>query len=89
MTKDALSFCIANANPRKTYLPPQTELLKRPELLIAGRVEQMTIDHRVQEPAPVLLRHVRDEPRILLSVKPDLLGKATLDQEVGYANHVH
>jgi len=47
-------------------------------------VEQVTIDHRVQEPVPVLLRHVRHEPRVLLSVEPDLLGKATLDQEIGY-----
>jgi hypothetical protein len=74
-----------NVNAGKTYLPPQTELLERPELLIAGRVEQMTIDHRVQEPVPVLPRHVRDEPRVLLSVEPDLLGKAALDQEIGYA----
>ena len=84
MAKDALSFCIANANVRKTYLPPQTELLERPELLIAGCVEQVTIDHRVQEPVPVLLCHVRDKPGVLLSVEPDLLGKATLDQEIGY-----
>ena len=79
-----LSFCIANANSRKTYLPPQTKLLERPELLITGRVEQMSVDHRVQEPVPVLPRHVRDEPRILLSVEPDFPGKAALDQEIGY-----
>ena len=43
----------------------------------------MTIDHRVQEPVPILPRHVRDEPRVLLSVEPDLLGEPTLDQEIG------
>ena len=66
------------------YLPPQTELLKRPELIIGGRVEQMSVDHRVQEPVPILLRHVRNEPRVLLSVEPDLLRQAALDQEIGY-----
>jgi len=74
------------SNHKKTYLPPQTELLERPELLIGGCVEQMTIDHRVQQPVPVLPRHVRDEPRVLLSVEPYLLRKAALNQEVGYTS---
>ena len=51
--------------------------------MIAGGGEQMAIYHRVQEPVPVFPRHIGDEPRVLLPVEPNLLGKAALDQEIG------
>jgi len=49
---------------------------------MAGGGEQMSKYHRVQRPFPVLFRHARDTPKALLSVKPNLLGKAVLDQEI-------
>ena len=55
-------------------------------LLFFGRLrEQVTVNHRVQQPIPVLLGHVGDEPGIALAVEANLLRKPTLNKEVGCA----
>lgn len=43
----------------------------------------MSVDHSVQQPFPVFLGHVRDEPGVSFSMEADLFGKSTLDKEIG------
>lgn len=64
------------------YLPSQTETSQGLFFLVGGFGKQMTIDHRVQQPVPILLRHIRDEPRVSLTMESNLIDEPTLNEEV-------
>jgi hypothetical protein len=64
-------------------LPPASEGPERVHLGVRGVLEQLAVRARVEEPVPVLLGHVRDEPGQLLAVEDDLVADARLDQPVG------
>lgn len=64
-------------------LPALAHLLERGELVVGLAGEEVPVDHRVEEPVPILLGHVRDEPREALAVEPDLPADARLDEPVG------
>lgn len=65
-----------------TYLPSHPQLLQRSELLVAGFVKELSVNHRIQQPVPIFPRNVRNKPGIALAMEPDLLGQSALDQEV-------
>lgn len=66
-----------------TYLPSHPQFLQRPQFLIAHFLKELPINHRIQQPIPILPRDVRNKPRVAFAVEPDLLRQPALDQEVG------
>jgi len=64
-------------------LPPVTESSERVHLFLASLGEQLTVGTSVEQPVPVLLGDVGDEPGDLLSVEDDLLAGTGLDEPVG------
>ena len=44
------------------FLPSQSENLERSEFRLAHVGEEVSVDHRVEKPLPILVRHIRDEP---------------------------
>lgn len=64
-------------------LPPETERPERVHLGIAGIREELTVGTAVEEPVPVLLGDIRDEPGNLLAVEDDLRACTRLDEPVG------
>ena len=67
----------------ETHLPSLTKPSQTLTFGFAGLGEQVSIDHRVQEPCPVLLSDVRDEPWVTLSMEANLGGETGLDEEIG------
>lgn len=65
------------------YLPSHSQFLQRPLLLVAHLVKELSINHRIQQPVPILFRDVRNEPGESLAMEPDFLSQPALDQEVG------
>ena len=68
-------------------LPSLTKSSERVDLLLGSLGEQVTIGHRVQDPVPVLLGDIGNEPGDLLSVEDDLRAGTRLDEPVS-VNHV-
>lgn len=64
-------------------LPPVTESSERVHFFLASLGEQLTVGTSVEQPVPVLLGDVGDEPGDLLSMEDDLLAGTGLDQPVG------
>ena len=75
----------ARRRPRTTHLPPPAQAPEALELRPARVREELAVDHRVEEPLPVLARHVRDKPRKALAVEAHLRRKPRLDEVVGCA----
>lgn len=73
---DPLSFALV-------LLPALAHLSQRGNLIIVGVREQRAVGHGIEEPVPVLARHVRDEPSKALAVEVNLVCNAALDQPVG------
>ena len=69
---------------RGTHLPALAEPAEALALLVAHVGEEVAVDHGVQEPVPVFLRHIRHEPCKSLSVEAHLRRQTTLNQEIGY-----
>ena len=67
----------------ETYLPAHAEAAQTVLLLIRRFREEMAVNHRVQQPVPVLLRYVRHEPRVPLAMEANFLGEPALNEEVG------
>lgn len=66
-----------------THLPSHPQFLQRLLLLVTHFVKDLSINHRIQQPVPILSRDVRNEPGIPLAVEPDLFSQSALDEEVG------
>ena len=81
---------IMNIHPKQvcncTYLPAHAKTTKTVLLLLSSLREEVSVHHRVQEPLPVLLGHIRNEPGVPLAMEANFLCKPTLDQEVGCIN---
>jgi len=45
--------------------------------------EEVTIDHSVEEPFPVLPCYIRNKPGVSFAMETNLLRQATLNEEVG------
>ena len=65
------------------YLPSKTHLPEGFPLSFGAALEELTVNHGVQEPLPVFLRDVGDEPSKALAMEADLVGQTGLDQVVG------
>lgn len=65
-----------------THLPALTQATQTFFLFLRGFREKVTVHHRVEQPLPVLLGYIRDEPRVTLAMEANFLGKAALDQKV-------
>ena len=55
-----------------TYLPPLAQPSETLKLDLTRMREELTIHHTVQEPVPVFICDVRNEPREAFAVKPYL-----------------
>jgi hypothetical protein len=66
--------------PPPTHDPETLLLLLRHSLHL---LEQVAVDHRVEEPLEVLRRDIRDEPCEALAVEVDRRRETGLDEPVG------
>lgn len=64
--------------------PSPSQPLQALLLLLTNLGEKLAIHHDVQQPFPVLLRDVADEPWISLSVETYLRRETRLNEEVRY-----
>lgn len=64
-------------------LPSVTQRSERVHLLVRGFGEELTVHTRVEDPVPVELGDIGNEPGDLLSVENDLGTDARLDEPVG------
>jgi len=64
-------------------LPSVTKSSERIPLGLGSVLEELTVDTRVEDPIPVPLGNIRDEPRDLLSVEDDLGAGTGLDEPIG------
>lgn len=76
-------FSAEKARDGEAHLPPLAKPLEGFLLGIRGRGEELAVAHRVEQPLPVLLCNIGDEPRKSLPVEFDVGGKTTLDEEIG------
>lgn len=64
-------------------LPSLGQLTQRSNLRVGSAREQGSVHHRVQEPRPISLGDIRDEPGESFAVEVNFLGDASLDQPIG------
>lgn len=65
-----------------TYLPALTQSPERLTLRITRLGEKLAVHHGVEQPVPVLLRHIGDEPRVPLAVEANLGCQTGLNKEI-------
>jgi len=64
-------------------LPSVTESSERIPLGFGSILEELTVDTRVEDPIPIPLGDIGNEPRDLLSVEDDLRAGSRLDEPIG------
>jgi hypothetical protein len=64
-------------------LPSVTKSSERMPLGLGSILKELTVNTRVEDPIPVPLGDIRDEPRDLLSVEDDLRAGSRLDEPIG------
>lgn len=68
---------------RDVLLPALAEAAERLDLGVARVLEEVTVDHHVEQPVPVFLGYIGHEPGEALAVEVNRLCEAGLDEEIG------